>query len=246
MQTRLNRIYTVIITVLVITIIILGKGCNDRGKSIDSLKQETLLLEGKYEKETKLWKDKYGNEHITSQRYQFEAEQLNILVKDQAKQLKVKSNQITQSTKIITNTVVETKLKVDTIHTSDSTSQLHFYYRDSWVDISGQLGKDSLNNTCDSISISLPDTLTKVDYWKKTGFLKLGAKKHYVDISNKNPYIHLVGVTQLELANKEPKVLIAPFVGFGYGSNNIVDRNPYPQLLLGVCVVPYKFSIKIH
>lgn len=253
MQFSTNRIYPIVIVLLLILVIILGKGCNDKKLQIDSLNSELALKEDKYGKETKFWRDKYGNEHLTSERYRFEAKELGELTASLTKELGIKSKQVQTLSVIISETRIHKPLDVKYIYITEYDSisgdsitrltELPFSYEDKWCSIDGIVCVDT-SDCNDSINVNLNDTLTRVDYWKRKNIFS--EKKYYVDISNKNPYIHLTGIKQLELANKEPKVLIAPFVGFGYGSNNIVDRNPYPQVAIGVCVVPYKFSIKIR
>lgn len=253
---RERLLYRAVILIALIVAVLSMKRCNDVKEEAESSKAMTEVLQGKYDKETKFWRDKAGNEHATAERVQLEKEHLLSLTEELTKQLKVKPKQIESVTTITTATLIDQPLVTKDVYysfvdsTGDTIQQLtskEFSFVDTpWVDIHGEvcIANDS---TCkDSIHIELRDTLIQVDYWKRTGFLGLGQKKHYVDISNRNPHIHITGIRQLELATQEPKVLIAPFVGFGWGSNNVINRNPYPELQLGIAVVPYKLAFKIR
>jgi len=92
---------------------------------------------------------------------------------------------------------LKTIYKTDTIKIGEKSQVINytdFTFKDNWIDIRGNVGKN------DSIYIKGSDTLIRVDYVKRKWLL--GRKRYYTDFSNKNPYIHIKGLKEVELVRK--------------------------------------------
>lgn len=165
------------------------------------------------EKQSVVWRDKYNVEHRTVEKIRVDYQVLEVEYAEQAKLLGIKPKQIQGQTIVTTETIFEKQF--DTV------------YRDNYV----YLEKDS-----NSVKVEMYDTLVFTDYWKRVGFLGLGGKRYFKDVSNRNPYIRLTGLKTIEAKPKNPTVIIGP--SFGYDA---ITNRP----TIGVSLIWYPGSIKL-
>lgn len=110
-----------------------------------------------------------------------------------------------------------------------------FHYNDSYAQITGKVGIGAVNN----ITVDIPDTLRRVDYWSRKWFL--GSKTYYSDLTNTNPYVHVTGykgVTLAGVTDQEKRWSIGPTIAVGYGPGAALGK---PSFFVGVGLT---YSIK--
>lgn len=196
------RKYGVIVLALLLTVFIYYRGYLKEASLIkDVLNAESALSLtkedlGKAQSEVVRWKDKYGKEHLRSEKLVVDKAIIEAVSVEQARLLKIKPKQIEGSTIVTTETIF--KEKFDTL------------YQDNYIYI---------EKTKDSLSLALNDTLIFTEYWKRTWFL--GRKRHFVDLQNKNPYIKLTGLKTIEAKGKSPTIIIGPSLSY-----NILTNRP--------------------
>lgn len=135
-----------------------------------------------------------------------EKEEQKEYVDSLTKVLKVKEKDLESVTKAASgidtgfssNTNIEYRPK-DTIYS--------VHKKDNWIDISAYAGRDS-----GKILLSLKDTLTYTTLTKS----RLFSTKRYVDIYHSNPYINTTSAYSLSFKEKQPFMIIGPYVGYGY------------------------------
>lgn len=186
----------------------------------DRTKEKQINLE-----QVKIWKDKYNKEHFLLEKERLNKEVFERQADSMARLLNIKSKQIKQVSHIKTQVVLSEKLKTiyktDTIKIGEKSQVINytdFTFKDNWIDIRGNVGKN------DSIYIKGSDTLIRVDYVKRKWLL--GRKRYYTDFSNKNPYIHIKGLKEVELVRKRENWSVGPFVGIGLIYGHKVEFKP--------------------
>jgi hypothetical protein len=197
--------------VLLICVFILGvngyfltKSKNKAIKDFNTLSISSAL-------EIKHWKDDNGRIHATAKNNLIDKlvlEQENI---EQARLLKIKPKQIQGKTVYTTNT--DLIVKFDTM------------YKDNYIEI---------EKTKDSLRISMKDTFTKTEYWKRKWFL--APKQYYTDISNTNPYVKVEKITMMTAKKKTPTFII----GGGVSYNPLVN-----QFVPSITILYYPLTIKL-
>lgn len=198
----------ILITGLVITLILLLFP-NLSAIRKDAAKQTKSIIDKKIDlSDVQQWKDKFNILHMKLEKIQVEKEVLQVYSDSIAKVLKIKSKNIQSITQIKSGVVVNQKLTIESKTDTIKNKPIHytdFSFSDKWINIKGDIGKN------DSIYIKGTDTLTKVDYSKRKWFL--GKKHYYSDFSNKNPYIHIEGLKQVESKTSASKWGIGPSIG---------------------------------
>lgn len=203
------------------------------GFVVDKCSNPAMVLEEKEKTDqkkidlsgTKEWKDKYDQTHLTLEKERLSKEVFKKSADSMAKLLKIKDNQIKQITHIKTQLEIQkqlnTHIKVDSIIKDGEHAYItytEFNYKDKWIDIRGDVGRN------DSIYIKGSDTLVRVDYVKRNWLL--GKKRHYVDFTNKNPYIKIEGLKEIELKQNKEKWSIGPFFGLGIVYGQKIELKP--------------------
>lgn len=197
--------------ILIIGVFLLAmKGCymqKAKNKIVDDYNKLSLSSA----LEVKHWKDETGKAHTTAKNILIDKlvlEQENI---ELARLLKIKPKQIQGKT--IYTVITDLIVKFDTV------------YKDNYVEI---------KKTKDSLRISMKDTFTKTEYWKRKWFL--APKQYYTDISNVNPYVKVESIRMLTLKHKPPTFIIGGGLSF----------NPFnKQLVPSITILYYPFSIKL-
>lgn len=195
-----------IITIAIVVLLTFPWNCDNK----DIATQSKQVSDKKIDlSQVQVWKDKYNNEHYKLERLQVDKSVLQAQTDSLAKLLKIKSKQIQSFTNIKSGIVIDKKVdysvKHDTVWKDGKQIIIEyrpFSYKDKWIDIKGDLGKN------DSIHIKGTDTLTKTDYWKRKWFL--GKKHYYSDFSNQNPYIKIQGLKQVEVKSTTSRWSIGP------------------------------------
>lgn len=197
--------------ILIIGVFLLAmKGCymqKAKNKIVDDYNKLSLSSA----LEVKHWKDDNGRLHTTAKNNLIDAmvlEQENI---ELARLLKIKPKQIQGKTVYVT--VTDLIVKFDTV------------YKDNYVEI---------KKTKDSLRISMRDTFTKTEFWKRKWFL--APKQYYTDISNTNPYVKVEKITMMTAKKKLPTFIIGPAVSI----------NPFTGTIQPtISIIYYPFSIKL-
>lgn len=101
--------------------------------------------------------------------------------------------------------------KVDTVEAYDIS------YNDTWISFKANL--NSGNFTAD---YTIRDSLTYTEYFKRKGFLGLGKKVNYLDVTATNPNISFTSMKSIVLTNEKPNRLsIGPYIGYDVFSRRI-------------------------
>jgi cell division protein FtsB len=137
--------------------------------------------------------------------------------------LDIKAKNINQLTTLVAYYKGKIKTGVDTTYIYDTTylagervvdtvRVLNFPYQDAWMTFNGKLiGREF------TADYTLTDSLSYVAYTKKTGFLGLGRKKSFVDVSGTNPNFNISNMKAVELTKLRDKPWsIGPYVGYGF------------------------------
>ncbi len=94
--------------------------------------------------------------------------------------------------------------RIDTVKAYDIS------YNDQWMWFKGKL-----NNGNFSADYKITDSLTYVGYFKRTGFLGLGKKINYLDVSATNPNVSFTSMKNIVLTNEKPnRISIGPYIGY--------------------------------
>lgn len=219
----------ILIGCLIAFIVVCMKTCNDRKLQLSSLSNQ--INEANYQ--SKIWKDKYGKEHITVQQISLLKEDIKRKFDSVGRLLKIKPKQIITVTEGQTQFVFQKELRIDTVWSGDSILSKILEFEDNYIKVKASFFEEDGN-----IEVSGSDTLKYVEYWKRRWFL--GEKRYYIDLTNKSPYIKFTGLKSYTLNKAKPKFLIAPSVGLGYLINGKVL--PY----IGVSGVYYPISLKFY
>ncbi|GAA3941021.1 hypothetical protein GO495_09445 [Chitinophaga oryziterrae] len=149
------------------------------------------------------WKDKYNTEHIrkVAGSLQQPSALLNT-VKSQTKQ-----NNVQEVTAIGTAASGSLHPTVDTVYLSDSTKAYKLRFHDSWLDLSGEIGKEPV------INYRFTDSIIITAYQQH--------KTTYVDAYSRNPNVHLTGITALRMVNRQ-HFGIGPYAGVGFDGKKFV------------------------
>lgn len=223
-----NWKFLLVVGIVVVGLLLQFKGCEDEVQKKDAIITHQDVKEKKLDLTSiNEWKDKYNNTHKELSRIKVEKAVLQVYADSIAHILGIKSKQIEEITGVATDINVDKPLvvirKVDTVYRDSIVYVAYdeFNYKDKWIDIKGDIGKTN------SVQVSAKDTLTKVDYWKRNWFL--GKKTYYSDFSNKNPYVDISGLKQVELDIKDKRWSIGPYIGVGYDVNE-----SRPELNVGI------------
>lgn len=160
-------------------------------------------------------KDKNGIDHstIVVQKVQ------DTHIQDSLQQVLAKGTKIVEVTRWVS--------KVDTVFQDvpvyiDSTKRFaQFEKKDNYIDLTGVM--DLQNNIVDIGLVSI-DTLTYAQTFKK-GIYK-------IDLSNKNPYVHIVSGYSISIVPKKPMLTVGPMIGLEYS----IKGNLIPIYGIGVQV----------
>lgn len=183
--------------------------------------------------------DALGKEHARAENLAIHDAAMSQYADSVAKALKVKSDQVTSITKVsgkasydITPVIdhadsVKVPCKGDSVYI---TKTFDFHWNDPWTKLSGRVGIGAVNN----INLTLEDTLTITDYWKRNWFL--GPKHYYTDLTNSNPHVHVSGYKGVKLASEaeaEKQWSIGPTFGVGYYPGAAISK---PAFFVGLSV----------
>lgn len=174
--------------------------------------------------EIKHWKDENGKVHAVINKVQGSIATMKALHDLQLKQiqseLNIKPKQITQVITVgSTNTgIVQTK--VDTVYkylndTIKIPDYLTTKYAEKWIQFHAKM-KDGLM----AAEYSMKDSLQIVGYWKHKGFLKLGSKDYFIDVSSFNPNVTITNLKNFHVTSKPSNVGIGIIGGYGVGLKN--------------------------
>ncbi|SEV91254.1 hypothetical protein SAMN05428988_0381 [Chitinophaga sp. YR573] len=143
------------------------------------------------------WKDKYNTEHISKMAGSIQKPSafLNAVKKQ------VKQEDIRDITTVSSATTGFIYPKVDTVYLPDSTTIYKFSFHDQWLNLTGEIGKESV------INYRFTDSIIITAYQKH--------KKPYVDAYSLNPNVHLTGITALRMINRQ-HFTIGPYAGYGW------------------------------
>lgn len=222
---------------IVILIISQFKSCNESKQLKQDLYNSSIQITS--------WKDKYNQQHLTTQKLVVSRNQLVKQFDSLKTGLKVKDRHIKELQILVSNTSGKFRLQIDTIpieilkyftETEYDTLYypeygLSFSYKDDWVDISGDLG------ISDSIQIDLVDSVVITQYTKRKGL----KKELFIDVMNKNPYVTIQNSTSFKIQEKKTLFHIGPVLGGGY---SIVGNRFYPFVGVGVMFEPLTLKIK--
>lgn len=191
-------------------------------QAVDELKKLGTWNDSVSNSKIAYYKDQFGKEHARVENLAVHDIALQAYTDSIAKRLKIKSDQISNTSATGTVTDINVKPNEDTIFTTlpcpgDSikvATGYHLTYENPWVHITGSVG-----NGRDSLHFEATDTLKRTDYWKRTWFL--GSKHYYSDITNTNPYVHVngyKGVTLAGVTDQEKKWNLGLIAAYGYGA----------------------------
>ena len=197
--------------ILVIGVFLLAmKGCYMQ-KAKNKIVEDFNTLSLSSALEIKHWKDETGKAHATAKNILIDKlvlEQENV---ELARLLKIKPKQIQGKTVYVT--VTDLIVKFDTV------------YKDNYIEI---------KKTKDSLKISMRDTFTKTEYWKRKWFL--APKQYYTDISNVSPYVKVEKITMMTAKKRVPAFIIGPAISI----------NPFTGTIQPtISIIYYPFSIKL-
>ncbi len=208
-----EKLYILSIVFCITILSIVGRSCTSQKRTALIQHYEKLISdEGR---ETKKWKDAYGNEHITAVQLKLEKEVVESANIEQARLLKIKPKQIQGVTKYTTS--------VDTFFVFDTS------YQDPWI---------TLKYVHDTLNLTMRDSLSIVQYQKRNKilFLPIGKKQTYIDIYNRNKHIKLGGVITYSVKQPKHKVEIVLYGGWDFINN---------RFSAGIGIVPSFLTIKL-
>lgn len=208
--------------------------------------ENNTLIEAIKDKEAKIvyYKDQTGKEHARVNQVTASKKQIEFLFKGKldsvSKELNIKSKQITDYIQVINSTAGKFTSKVDTFFTpgvvvkiqgKDSIVKTIDYlgtnYKDAWLDFKAKIKNGTFEG-----QYTIKDSLELVSYWKRTGFLGLGKKDYFIDISSKNPNSKIQNAKNFKIQSpKDNKIGIGIIGGFGL---DVKDFRPSPFIGVGV------------
>ena len=228
-QTHLKEIITLFVIIAILAMFILvPRACQKKevelAKSIEINKNIDLA-------KVDIWKDRYDREHYKLEQSRVDRIAMQILMNEQTALLNVKTDQISEYTSTITSLNANLKIQHEIVSDTIEGKPIQyntFSHKDKWISVNGDIGKFN------QIRISGQDTLTKVDYSKKKWLF--GRTHYYSDFSNKNPYIQIAGLKQVEMYMKPKRFSIGPYVGvdFGYDQGFTVSPSIGISLQYGI------------
>ncbi len=194
------------------------------------------------------YKDKYGKEHARVNQVELSKKDASILfgkeIERITSELKIKEKQIKYYTSIKKETEGTFESKLDTVWKDslvykDGEKVLVPYieyvgttYKDKWLDFKGKFTDSSFK-----ANYSISDSLTIVSYWKRKGFLSLGKKELYLDISSSNPNTKIINIDNFKISEEKVKRFgIGPQAGFQFSNGSF---NPY--IGIGIHYSLFKF-----
>lgn len=171
--------FKITLILLIIIIILSGiKSCSDYNTLQETINDSRDLINGTGDS-LKRYKDLYGNEHVRVEKLVVEKSLLQHDLIEISKELKIKQRNIEGYKKITSKTEAEIIVKRDS------------FYADNYIIVKSK---------SDTLNISLTDSLTIVDYYKRKWFL--GKKHYYIDISNTNKYVTIEKIIGREIKGK--------------------------------------------
>lgn len=191
------------------------------------------------------WKSSDSISHAKAKTVMADKEALDILYKSQmdsiSKVLGIKNKQISEYTQIIQiisgkiNAPVEPIYKDSLIYINGKDSLIKVYdfsgivFKDKWIDLKATIKKGIFD-----ADYKVKDSLNIVGYWKKTGFLNLGKKEYYLDISSSNPNATIENVKNFRVTSAPQNKFGIGVIG-GYGVNLSAPLSkPTPFVGIGV------------
>lgn len=225
-------------------------GCSYAIKSCKNKKFEDRIstqVGDSLKSEIKLWRDKFGAEHISLKQSEADKYLLQSNLDKAQEQLGIKSKQVENLTDVTLSLKAKLKLKVDSqkiVYVKDTNGNskeqnaTFFSFEDlPWISVHGDVG------FTDTLTVQATDSLRKVDFWTRNWFL--GPKTHYTDISHVNTkYISIPNVQNVSIRRKDPSIIIAPSISTGW---NPVNWNwNQPSVRVGVSVIYYPLSIRVR
>lgn len=211
--------------------------------------ENNILVEAIKDKEAKIfyYKDQSGKEHARANQVTASKKQIEYLFRGKldsiSKELDIKSKQITDYIQISNSTGGNFSSKIDTFYKTsyipvkgkDSIVKTIDYlgtkYNDTWLDFKAKIK----NGTFDA-EYTIKDSLDIVSYWKRTGFLGLGRKDYFIDISSKNPNTKIQNAKNFKISTQKDNKIGFGLIG-GYGID-VKTFRPAPFIGVGVY---YKF-----
>jgi hypothetical protein len=234
-----NRAMLMLI-VVVLYALFATKGC------INNQQRASELTEAIKDKEAKItyWTDKAGKEHAVAHQVQGSLETVKTIYQGKldsiTKELGIKEKQITEYIEIAKTTAGKFHTKVDTFYTyikvpvpGDSLNKdsmlvkiqdyLKASYKDKWLTFEGKIKDGNFD-----AKYSIHDSLRIVGYWKRKGFLHLGRKDYFLDISSENPNTYIDNIKDFKITSDKPRRIGLGFIG-GYGIDigNKFQFRPY-------------------
>lgn len=234
----------VVVAVLALLLVIKYDKCTTQKQEVISIKTIDSFYKAPLDSNSiKRWIDKYNNEHaivlkmvaVNNTKSEY-VDSLAVLLSIANKQIQsisvIKSkNQIDESLRTGID-YTDVKIK-DTV--IKAVNKIHFNWSDDWTEVSGVVGVESKG---DSIHITSIDTLTGIDYWKRKKILglRIGSKVGYVDYSNANPHVKIVGGKKLDLHPPKQNYSIGLSAGLGYNPFNADFNINKPRFSIGLSI----------
>lgn len=198
-------------SILIVVAAISLKSCLQVRRENDILKRN---IEVKIDS-TVYWKDKYGTEHASRRLAEGNLETIKIsyqrLMDSVKARLNIKKNNIQTITTV--GSVVGASIipSVDTIYTQDTS--YNFSFRDSWLQLSGTIGKES------KISYNFKDSLVITTYSKRKSLF--GPYVTYMDAYSLNPNVRISGINGLRItATKDSRFGLGAYLGYGWNGQH--------------------------
>lgn len=216
---------------------------NNRLLKKDALAQAALYTD--MQKKLTFYKDANDNYHARNARFEFDKKSYIDAHENEmdsmAKLLKIKTKQIDYFTKIASsnsgsvNTPLDTNKRIVFIpgeNRYDTVEYYKFNYLDKWLTLDGIIdsGKITANYT-------MKDSLLIVGFTRREGFLNLGKKRAYIDVSSSNPNVTFSNLEHIELKDVKFKKFSLG-VGVYYGFNG---QKFQPVIGLGVQYKIFEF-----
>jgi hypothetical protein len=184
----------------------------------------------------KQYKDENGSLHSQIKIFQTRKENMELFYGKQidslAAILNIKQKQLTDVLIIAKKTDGKFKVKIDTIIVKrtdtvvegsdfDFTFALdttyNVEYADKWIDFRGKYSTVEEKFTGEYKTY---DSLTFVTFYKRKGFLNLGKKEWYLDVSSANPNSVITNVKNFKIVDERVKRIgIGPYIGVSVGDN---------------------------
>ena len=226
--------------VIALVLIFSIKGCTYALRELKDTKAVANFNDSLSNSKISYYKDLAGKEHATAENVAITSQAALRQLADSISHLtkgKIKGSDITAVNKTINKTQVDIKPTIDTIGTvkipckGDSivvANKFALKYHNPYIDVSGTVGTGD-----DSLHITAYDTLSRVDYQRKSWFL--GPIHYYTDFSNTNPYVSTIGYKGVAFTSSTKyKWSVGPMLGIGYGFNSL--NLGKPVIIAGISV----------